>query len=393
MRRSGGVGAVGLTVTDNGLVVEGLGAEVVEGCAGGDEGVGDGLAGGVADAELDAGWVDSLFLREVLASVEGTFGGGGGLLLRIRVADDDEAGVGLLIEGEGDVVEAALGFVIDADGATLITREAQAAEGLGLRNDGCGRRGDGDFGGGLCSLAEVVYRVAGDGDDAGAEAGGDETRGWSSAGDDAGGRGVGIGERAVLWTGADGADGDVCAGDGGAGVGGAGEGWWFEGLDGEGSGAGGLLACFGTFFDVSCDNVVAGSEIGGIYGGFGASGENFAAVGRPGVDRGLLGVGVQRGGGDFDGIAGEDAGGLSAAAEHDGIWGFDVAEAGYDAAGELEVTELTEAALLAGGEKEWAVDDLGVLVVGLNGADGETVVEQREDVVDTSAAGDAPAPV
>jgi hypothetical protein len=63
-----------------------------------------------------------------LASVEGTFGCSGWLLLRIRVADDDQPCVGLLIESEGDVVEAALGFVIDADGAALITCKAQAAE-------------------------------------------------------------------------------------------------------------------------------------------------------------------------------------------------------------------------------------------------------------------------
>ena len=65
--------AVGLAVADDGLLIEGVGVRVIEGCAGWDEGVGDGLTGGCADAEFDAGGVDALLLHEVLAGIEGTF--------------------------------------------------------------------------------------------------------------------------------------------------------------------------------------------------------------------------------------------------------------------------------------------------------------------------------
>jgi len=167
------VGAVGLAMTDDALVVECLGAKIVEGSSCGDQRVGDCLAGRFADTQLDAGWVDALLLGEVLAGVEGAFCTGARLLLRIRVADDDQPRISLLIEGESDVVEAALGFVVDANWATLITREAQAAELLGLRNDWGRGSGDDDLRGGLRGLAEIIDCVAGDGDGARAKAGGD----------------------------------------------------------------------------------------------------------------------------------------------------------------------------------------------------------------------------
>ena len=134
-----------------------------------------------------------------------------------------------------------------------------------------------------------------------------------------------------MWAGADGADGDVCTGDRGAGVCAAGERGWLKGFYGKRRGAGSLLARLGTLLDVAGGNVVAGSEVGGVDGGFRTCGHHLAAIAGPGVDGGLLGVGVERVCGYFDRVAGEHAWGLSAAAEHDGIRRLDVAEAGNEA--------------------------------------------------------------
>ena len=155
-------------MTDDGLFVEGVGLLIVEDCARRDEGVRNGLAGGSADPELDAGRIDALFLNQVLASIERAFGGCFGLLLRRRVADHNQPGIGLLRERQSDVIEAALGFVVDAHGATDITTEGQAAELLDLRDDGDERRCDDDVGGRLGGLSEIVDDVAGNRDRAGA---------------------------------------------------------------------------------------------------------------------------------------------------------------------------------------------------------------------------------
>jgi hypothetical protein len=171
--------AVRLPVTHDALVIEGVGVEVVVDGACWDQRVGYSLAGWLTDAEFDAGWIDTLLLRQVLTGVEGTFGGSFGLLLRIRVANHHEAGIGLLVEGQGDVIEAALGFVVYADGATLIAGEAEAAKSLSLWDDGNRRGGDDDVGRGLRGLAEIVDHVTSHGNGAWAEAGGDELGGWS----------------------------------------------------------------------------------------------------------------------------------------------------------------------------------------------------------------------
>ena len=105
--------------------------------------------------------------REVLADVEGALGCGFGTLVGGGVADDDEARVGLLVQGEADVVEAALGFVVDSDRTGLVALEGDSAKRGGPRNDG--KRGALDVderGVGGC-LAEVVDQVAGDRDGTG----------------------------------------------------------------------------------------------------------------------------------------------------------------------------------------------------------------------------------
>ena len=68
--------AVGLSVTGDGLFVEGVAVRLVERCAGGDECVDHRLVRCGAGAKFDAGWIDTLFFDEVLTCVEGSLGGG-----------------------------------------------------------------------------------------------------------------------------------------------------------------------------------------------------------------------------------------------------------------------------------------------------------------------------
>jgi hypothetical protein len=92
------------------------------------------------------------------------------------------------------------------------------------------------------------------------------------------------------------------------------------------------------------------------------------------------------------GSPGKDAGGLSTATEHDGSGRLDVAHADNQAGGELEVAEIAEAALLSGGKEQRTIDDLGILVVGLDGAEGEVLSPEGKNVIDADAAGDSPPP-
>ena len=199
----------------DGLFVEGVGVRAVEGCACRNQRVVHDLTCVWADAQFDTGGINTLFLNQVLTRVEGTLCCGVGLLIRGRVADHDEVGVGLLGKCEGYVVEAALGFVVDTHGTTAIACEAQAAEVLGLRNRNDGRRDD-DVGGCLGGLSEIVDEIASDSDGHWTQARSGEDGGGSRAGDHACRGRVGVRERTILRADADGADGDIGTGDRGA---------------------------------------------------------------------------------------------------------------------------------------------------------------------------------
>lgn len=54
--------SVGLSVADNRLLIEGVRVLILEGSSLRNERVGDDLAGGLADAELDAGRIDALLV-------------------------------------------------------------------------------------------------------------------------------------------------------------------------------------------------------------------------------------------------------------------------------------------------------------------------------------------
>ena len=299
--------------------------------------------------------------------------------------------VGLLAEREGDIVKAALRFVVDAHGATAIACEAQAAEVLSLRHRDDRSRDD-DVGGCLRGLSEIVNKVACDGDGHWAQARGGEDGGGSGARDVTCRGRIGIGEGTILRADAYGADGDIGTGHCSTGVGAAGEGRGLEGHDAEGRSARCLLARLGAFLYMSGDDVVPRRKAGGVDGGFRAGGGDLAAIGSPGVDRGLFRIQMQGVGFDLNGIARKDLSGLSTAAEHDGKGWLDVAHPDDESGRELQVGERAEAALLSGGKEQRAVHDLGILIVRLNGADGEVLAPEGKNVIEADAAGGSPAP-
>ena len=118
---------------------------------------------------------------------------------------------------------------------------------------------------------------------------------------------------------------------------------------------------------------------------------DVSAAGSPGVNGFLLQVEVAGGGGDGDGVAGEDVRGLNRAAELDRRRRCDLTEAEDDAGGETIGVDIANASGDQAGSG-WAVVDMRVVEVGLNGSDGDAVVEGGKDVVEADAAGDAPAP-
>ncbi len=114
------------------------------------------------------------------------------------LADNNQLGRRLAIEGKSDLIEATLGFVVDADGALSVALEGDAAEIAYLRRGRRWRSRDGDrsVGGGL--FAQVVDDVAGDVDGSWRCAGGVEGCGGCAAGDLAGGGRVGVAEGTIL---------------------------------------------------------------------------------------------------------------------------------------------------------------------------------------------------
>ncbi len=196
----------------DGLIIESMGTSFGESSAGWDERGGDAFVSDVSNAEVDAGGVDALFLREILTCVEGTFSGCVRLIARNGVAGEDEASVGLLVHGEGDVVEAGLGLVVYADGPFLIAYKTDGAELLGLRDDWRRRHGDDYACSGASDVADIVGYGACDGNDTCAEAGGRKRGRRSGTGDDTGGGGVGVGETTFWNAFCGGSDGKVGAG-------------------------------------------------------------------------------------------------------------------------------------------------------------------------------------
>jgi len=324
------------------------------------------------------------------------------LTLRVRSAaasGDDEYGIGFAVQREGDVIETALGFVIHAHGAIAVALEGDAAEAACDGRWGNGRRrrrGDRDGGCGGGGFALVVDYVAGDVEGAWGDVGCGQRGCGAGAGDLAGGGAKGVGELAVLGASARGGDGDEAAGRDAGGGRRAGDGGSIVGDHAEGCGALRVLIGRAAFADASVDGVVACGESVGGDGGAGACSRELAAGGGPSVggQEIFLLFEVQHAAGHRDGVAGTDAHGLKLASVGGWFAGSHFAEAKDEACGEPVGSDLARAAGERAGRGLRAIVDVGELVVGLDGADGEAIVQRGGGwhVVDACAAGDGPSP-
>ena len=92
------------------------------------------LTGLGTSPNLDAGGIDALLLDQVVLGVDGalccqlrTL-----LLVGCRVANHNSSGIRLTLQVESDVIQAGLGFVVDASRTALVTIEVDRAERLRL---------------------------------------------------------------------------------------------------------------------------------------------------------------------------------------------------------------------------------------------------------------------
>ena len=153
--------SVGLAVAFDGAYVKSRGGAGVEGWLRQEPHAVDGAWSVLVRSSMREGSMP--FRQSGTAPIQGALGCGVRLFIGRMLADDNEFGGGLAVEGEGDIVEAALGLVVDADGTLLVALEGEAAEiaGLGWRWGSWLRDVDGGVGRGM--VAEVVDYVAGDG--------------------------------------------------------------------------------------------------------------------------------------------------------------------------------------------------------------------------------------
>ena len=135
---------VGLPLPLHRVRIEGVGVTGSEGRSGGHQDVVEAACQIAAGAQLDAGGVDTLFLREVLRNVEVSLGRGVRCFIGRMLADNNQFGRRFAVEGEGDLIEATLSFVVDADGTLSVALEGEAAKIAYLRRWRRGRSRDGD---------------------------------------------------------------------------------------------------------------------------------------------------------------------------------------------------------------------------------------------------------
>jgi len=183
--------------------VKGCGISRNEARSGGNQGAVEDPARFTAGAHVDAGGIDALLVSEVLLDVEVALCCGvGGFVGRVPT-DYYQPGSGVAVECEGDFVETALSFVVDADGTLLVALEGDAAEGAYWRWWWRRRSRDGNGGGGGGLFAEIVDGIAGHRDRPDGSATSTECRRRSGSRDLAGRSRIGEGDGAVLRTGGD----------------------------------------------------------------------------------------------------------------------------------------------------------------------------------------------
>ena len=178
----GGI-CVGLSASPYGVGIEGIGVAWDERCSCGYKNVVEAAVEFAACAHLDAEGIDSFLVHEILLNVEVALRGRVGRFIRGVSADNNEFGSCVAIEGESDLIETSLSFVVDTDRTLSVAFEGDAAEIARRRCDRRWRSRDRDrcVGGGL--LAEVIDDIAGYGDGAWVDARSDERGGWGIARD------------------------------------------------------------------------------------------------------------------------------------------------------------------------------------------------------------------
>lgn len=198
-------------MTNDRVLIKGPSARALEVCSRRDQGIADEPPRHRTYANLDTRAVDTLFLYQVLTSVEGALCTGLGMFIRRGVADYHQLRTRLLLHGERDVVETALGFVVDSQRPTAIAIKADMAEILRLRNNRRGWNGQSDLRVCLSSLTKVINDVARDGDRGSSKSRGRELSRRSGCGNLARARCIGVRKRAILWACSRRADIDVGA--------------------------------------------------------------------------------------------------------------------------------------------------------------------------------------
>ena len=168
--------AVRLAVASDGSLVKGLRACVAEDRPCRHQNGARCSAGGLAYAKVDAGGVDTLFLREVLADVECAFGGASGRSSGEALPMINELRVRLLIQRESDVVEASLGFIVDAHRTVLVAVKDSAHRPAFRQRPAPAPFGTVTSVVAVAVLPEIVDEVAGHRDGGCAQAGGRELR-------------------------------------------------------------------------------------------------------------------------------------------------------------------------------------------------------------------------
>src|SRR5882757_11365277 len=122
------------------------------------------------------------------------------------------------------------------------------------------------------------------------------------------------------------------------------------------------------------DGIVAGGKACGCDSGGRIGSGDVAAAGGPGVGGFFLQVEIGGSRSCGDGVAGKDVCRLNCAAELYGWRRGDLAEAEDDARGETVGVDVADASADQAGSR-WAVVDMRVVKVGLNGPDGDAVIE------------------
>src|ERR1700674_222441 len=103
--------------------IEGVGVARSEGRSGGNQDVVEAAIEVAARTHLNAGGVDTLLVSEVLCNVESALRCGIWCFIGRMLADNNQFGGSVSVEGESNFVKATLGLVVDANGSLSVAFE------------------------------------------------------------------------------------------------------------------------------------------------------------------------------------------------------------------------------------------------------------------------------